>query len=218
MNVDGVELSRYRRALTFARPADRESCPEPERIWQAVGNELDRRQVAAMVDHTLVCGDCSLAWQLAVELGRPNAESAARSEAPARSPRSPFWNPLLAVAAVVLLAVAVPWGLRQETGEQVFRAAGSEEVLATSSERPLSRDDCLLRWSSPWPDATYSVRVMDAGFDEILAEESGLTKSEFLVPSERLANQPPGATIVWSVEATHPDGRTLSQSFDSTLR
>ncbi len=222
MNADREELSRYRTALV-SHPAvvAGGACPRPERIWEAARGGLKPREVAELVDHTLACSDCSLAWQLAVELGR--AERQARCSLPFTVPRRrQIWGGVLAAAAAVLLAVTIPWqdvGERPPSGTRGGQLPGISGIRSlVPPDEPLSRQDCVLSWSSPWADATYSIKVVDEGFDKTLAQASGLTMPEFQVPAESLIALEPDTSLNWYVEATAPDGSSLGgQSFASPL-
>jgi hypothetical protein len=213
MIAEEEELARYRVALASYPAADGAgACPRPELVWEAVRGELRPRQVAELADHTLACADCTLAWQLAIELGR--AAASARGHRPAVLPwRRQVWGGVLAAAAAVLLAVTIPWQDLGDRPASVVRgvpATGEIRSLLPPDE-PLSRQDCVLRWESPWPDAIYSVRVLDEDFKP-LAEASDLRDPEFPVPAGKLVDVAPGALLFWSVDAKSVDGAALDRA------
>lgn len=207
------ELSRYRKALVSSSAVVAAgACPDPERIWEAARGESPPREVTELVDHTLACSDCSLAWQLAVELGR-------LPEQPARILRSPrflrhrqLWSGVLAAAAAILLVVTVPWqdfGGGPPSGVRGGELPGSDEIVSlVPADEPLSRQDCVLRWSSPWADARYSVTVVDDEFKP-LTEIFDLEDPQYRVPEEELTEVAPGALLYWTVRATGPERVSL---------
>jgi hypothetical protein len=219
MIAEEEELARYRVALASYPAADGAgACPRPELVWEAVRGELRPRQVAELADHTLACADCTLAWQLAIELGR--AAASVRGHRPAVLPwRRQVWGGVLAAAAAVLLAVTIPW---QDLGDRPASGVRGVQPSATEGIRsllppgePLSRQQCVLRWESPWDDATYSVRVLDEDL-KALAEGLDLREPEFRVPPDKLAGVAPGSVLFWRVEA-ESDGERIAVSFATAL-
>ncbi len=221
MNADRQELSRYRAALTAHSIADSAMCPRPERIWEAARGELRPRQVAELADHTLACADCSLAWQLALELDQKNAprNQLRRPAAPLRRPQ--VWGGLLAAAAAVLLVVAFPWKDLGQGPTADYRGGNEIEVLVSPDET-LSRQNCVLSWTSPWPEATYSVTVRDENFGEITQVSNLRTASdsdlvEVQIPPRDLADVAPGTRLYFYVEATRSDGAVLDDATSSLI-
>ena len=81
----------------------------------------------------------------------------------------------------------------------------------------LPRANCRLAWTSAGEGATYRLRVATESLD-LLAAVPDLETTEHVVPESSLADLPPGAWIVWQVEATLPDGsRIVSPSYKNRL-
>lgn len=199
------------------------SCPDSDRIWAAVHDELTADEKHELIHYTTSCPSCAEEWRLARDVGR-SARSRARqtvvsdASRAAREPRSPAATgrvlamghrfrrlaaPLagLAAAAVLLLVVALP---RESPAPSEFRAG---EVAAIRSLVPqgatLARDACLLRWSGI-ESALYTVLVSDANL-VVVARADELTRPRFQVPAESLARLPAGAELYWQIEAVLPD-------------
>jgi hypothetical protein len=219
MNADQEELSRYRAALASHPVADGGGdCPRPEVVWEAAQGGLPPRRVAELVDHTLACADCALAWQLAVELGRSPGQPAVVRRASAVPWGRRVWGGVLAAAAAVLLAVTIPW---QDLGHHPasgYRGGGDEIVPLNPPNEPLPRQNCVLRWESPWPEATYSISVLDERY-RLVAEAPDLTNSEYRVPEKSLIAVRPGSELTWHVKAFAPDGTVLNgRSFTASVK
>ncbi|MFP5286809.1 MAG: zf-HC2 domain-containing protein, partial [Thermoanaerobaculia bacterium] len=69
------DLSGLRAAFTTPDPTSQDcaSCPEPDRIWEAVRGELPPEEVRDIVDHVAVCASCAEDWRIAVEFEKESA-------------------------------------------------------------------------------------------------------------------------------------------------
>ena len=75
-------------------------------------------------------------------------------------------------------------------------------------DRPLPRDDFVLRWS-PGPEGSiYAVTLTTESFQPVDAGE-GLSDPERPVQEDRLVGLDSGARLLWRVEALLPDGRKV---------
>ena len=216
-----VTGDRFEEALAAAfraraRSAARDDCPDPARLWAALGGELppeDRRDV---IDHTASCASCAEDWRLAMEL-RPEPDAVVAERL---APRRRVWAPLAVAASLVLATGAglVLWRSGEPETPQ-FRGAGVATIRSLVPEtEPLPRDGCRLRWSFDQAGARYDLRVTTESLREVAHAES-LVEPSFLVPEPSLASLPAGTRLLWRVEAALPDGsRVGSPTFVTQLR
>ena len=222
MSQDDQELARLRAA--FAAPAatapDPESCPAPERIWQAVRGELPPAGLREVIEHTARCEACAEDWRLAAELERQSV--AAAGTAPGKVLQGRFgWRPLMAAAALAAgLLVAI--GLYRTAfnpGQPTYREAGSEAIRSlVPGKQALPRQGAVLRWS-PVPEAeSYDVRISTEDLRPVLTAQS-LKTASYAVPASALAGLPPGSKLLWQVDAVSADGsRRSSETFTVEVR
>jgi len=213
--TDTVNLRERFQAATGAadRPAD---CPAADLIWDALHGELSPEQRRSIIDHTARCPECAEAWRLARDVGG-TAQGAALSSAGRRPGVGPVhgvgwrrWMPLAAAAALVaVVGLILHQGPIHDDQPSHYRTG--EEITIRSllpEEIPLKRSACLLRWSAGPEGSRYDVEVATDDL-EVIARARGLERPEFTVPADRLANLPPGAELLWRIEATLPDGRRI---------
>lgn len=225
MNQDDQELAHLRAA--FATPdlaPDPQSCPSPETIWSAVRGELPPQQLREVLDHVSGCAACAEDWRLAAELNRQQAAEAATAPGKVIAGRFGQWRPL-AVAAAIAAGLLI--------GVTVYRAGdvGPQEPTYREAERPhagirsllpagqaLPRQSPVLRWS-PLPDvASYDVQVSTEDLRPVAAAK-GQTVAEYRIPESALAGLPPGAQLLWQVDAVRVDGsRESSPTFTTSLQ
>jgi len=218
MNEDLPPLDVLRAAFASlsADAAPGPDCPAPDSIWEALRGGASDRAAAAIVDHTSRCHACAEAWRLGRELsGERRAVDRAVARTPAlRTPAFGVWAGLAAAAALLIVAgIAVVLPLRERPPEAT--RAGEEKTIRSLVEETASlpRDACVLKWSAPETGARYTLRVGTPDLTPITSVQS-LEQPEYQVPVKSLEKLPPGATIVWRVEATLPDGRRIaSQAF-----
>ncbi len=189
-------------------------CDQAARIWPAVRGELREEEVRALLDHSIGCADCAAAWRLARELsaGAGPASPAARLFSIRR-----WVAPIAGVALAASLLLFARAHQPQTDAAPAFRGAGDGAIQSLLPDVPQPRrEGLLLRWSGP-PGARYSLQVATASLDQLFRAH-GLTEPQALVPAPALAGLPPGAQLVWRVEATLPDGRRVqSPAFRATL-
>lgn len=188
--------------------APRLDCPEAGAIWDALRVETSSRDVESVVEHIARCFACAEAWRLGVETaGRPRLPVVSR--APAAGFR--MWAGLAAAAVVVLGAgLGVILIMPRGTPPVVMRAGAEAAITSLVPETtPLPRGACHLRWSSPSAQARYTLRV---GLEDLspVAFAQNLDRPEYTIPAKSLEKVPPGAILVWRVEADLPDGRHLA--------
>lgn len=213
--MTGIEdtgtLRRAFASLAGTAPAETvETCPEPDRIFDAVRGKLPPDELRRMVEHLAECPDCAEAWRLAAAF-----EEEAGAPAPAVSTRPlPRLVAVAATALVALLGVGL-WRTTVRTPEApVYRAAGDAAVVSLLTEgEPLDRDEPVLRWEVAPPGApegtTYDVLVTTADLD-LVSEASELVENRYEIPAEGLEDLPEGAELLWRVEATTPEGQHLT--------
>ncbi|HSS50422.1 MAG TPA: hypothetical protein VLX28_15905 [Thermoanaerobaculia bacterium] len=230
MNQDTQELARLRAA--FAAPADdspaAEDCPSPETIWSAVRGELPPQALREVVDHTARCAACAEDWRLAVEVNR-QAE-AEEETAPGRIPdnvitgrfgRLGNWRSVAAAAALAAgLLVAV--GIYREAvvpSPPTYRASQESTVRSLLAPgQALPRQAAILRWTPVAGATSYDVSVSTEDLRQV-ASTHGQTAAAYQLPKEALASLPPGAKLLWQVDAVFPDGhRVTSPTFTTPLQ
>ncbi|MBI3449594.1 MAG: hypothetical protein HY049_11855 [Acidobacteria bacterium] len=205
IEIDLEELRRRFASLSVnAVPGN--SCPPAEAIWEALRGEARPAEIESVVAHTAGCSACAEAWRLGHEFAGA-ASAAARKPLP-RRPRP--WTALaLAAALVVVAGLAIERALRAP--EAIVTRAGEESGIRSfiPETAVLHRQSCRLRWSQAGPGARYLVRV---GAEDLttIATSASLDEPEYIVPEKSLGKLAPGATVVWRVEASLPDGRKLA--------
>jgi len=225
MTQDDRQLERLRAAFATADDAPApESCPSPETIWSAVRGELPPQQLREVLDHVASCSACAEDWRLAAELNRQQAAEAAT--APGKVIQGRFgWRAVYtaaAVAAALLIGVSVYRSNEVAPGQApTYREAetphaGIRSLLPAGEALP--RQGAVLRWS-PLPGAvSYDVEVSTEDLQPVAAAK-GQTTPELRIPDSALASLPPGAKLLWRVDAVHADGsRESSQTFTTALR
>lgn len=225
MNQDAQELMRLRAAFTApAAPAsDPASCPAPETIWLAVRGELPPQELRQVVEHTASCAACAEDWRLAAELNRQEAGQATVVQ-PGKVIAGRFgqWRNMAAAAAIaagLLVAAGIyrtgDFGPQEPTYREAEHA-GMRSLLPEG--QAVSRQEAVLRWS-PAPGATsYDVQVSTEDLQAV-ASSQGQTATELRIPASALASLPPGAKLLWQIEAVRADGtRETSPTFVTPLR
>jgi hypothetical protein len=215
-NDDDDEISRLRAAFTAPAPPTG-SCPEPDRIWEAVRGELPPEEVREIVDHVAVCASCAEDWRIAVEFEK---ESAARQEKEAvvhLFPTGRFQPWIAAAAAALVLTVGGVYVRQTVKPDPTAEYRGEESRIESSTPASLPRQSFLLHWS-PVPDAeSYDLLVTTAEL-ETVADPKGLTTTQYQVPASALADLPAAAQLHWRVTAVFPDGgRKQSPTFTTAL-
>jgi hypothetical protein len=197
-------------AALFQRTAPRGDdvgCAAPEKIWAAVSGDLPFAELRALTDHSVRCGDCSEALRLARELRAASAPSK-KATIPRWSP-GPRWLIGVALAAGVAGLLAVSTNLRRNgTEPELERGVAAPEIRSALANARQPHASLVLRWW-PYPRATrYTVTLATEDL-RVLFQKSGLETPEVAVPPATLAGLSPRARLVWRVEATLSDGRSI---------
>jgi hypothetical protein len=182
-------------------------CPEPERIWAAVFGELPFGELRAITDHSIRCTACSEALRVARDL---KASSAPATEASlTKRPAQTRWLIGLALAAGVASLVLVrTTQQRVGDGADLERGATTSGIQSALPKTAQPKAGLVLRWS-PLPHvARYSVTLATDDL-RVLFQKSGVETAELAVPPTALTGLAPGAHLVWRVEATLEDGRSV---------
>ena len=230
MNQDTQELAKLRAA--FTAPADdspaAEDCPSPETIWSAVRGELPPQALREVVDHTARCAACAEDWRLAVEVNRQAEEQ--EETAPGRLPSNVVvgrfaglrtWRSVAAAAALAAgLFVAV--GIYREAvvpSQPTYRAPQEATLHSLlPAGQALPREAAVLRWTPLAGAASYDVSASTEDLRQV-ASAHGQTATAYQLPREALAGLPPGARLLWQVDAVFPDGHHVtSPTFTTPLQ
>jgi hypothetical protein len=210
---EAPDIARLRAALaSFEGKSD--STTDAGRIFDALHGELSAAEREAVVDELVVNAEAAEAWRLARELTPESGET--RALTPERGPLW-TWVPLAAAAVLVLAVGGQVFGPWRVGDEPVYRSSDQRSI---SSQLPngaaLSRAKPSLRWTAI-EGARYRVRVLTAAL-EPLEEASDLTAAEYTLSAETLNKLPPGAQLLWQVEARIPGAaRIVSPTFTARL-
>jgi hypothetical protein len=227
MNQENQELEGLRAAFTAPAmdvPAS-EDCPSPETLWSAQRGELPPQALREVVDHTARCAACAEDWRLAVEVNRQAAaqEERAPGDLPANVVVGRFgrWRSVAAAAALAA-GLLVGVGIYRETfvpGQSTYREPQQSQIRSlVALGRALPRQAAVLRWTPLAGAASYDVSVSTEDLKPV-ASAHGQTTTEYRLPQEALAALPPGARLLWLVEAVFPDGhRVTSPTFTTPLQ
>lgn len=217
MNSETGEVEKLREAFASlsetAQPQP--SCPAADQLWAALRGELSARKRRKLVDHMSSCPACAEAWRLARELGADLQVEVSASREPSflGFPWSWRWASLAAATAIVLLVAGIY--VRQTViapRAPVYREA--EKFIPRSmvpEDQPLSRHNCLLRWSVGPEGSRYDLRVTTQELEVVVAVKD-LEFPEYEIPEAMVRDLPPGAKLLWQVEVVLPDGGRLSSA------
>lgn len=203
-----TDVARLRAALVSLGD-EGSGAVDAERIFDALHGNLTAEERQAIVDQLLANPEAAEAWRLAQELTPPASESALSP------PRQGTWRLWSAAAAAVLVLglawqFANPW---RGTEAPVYRST-EQRVIASSlpAGQPLPRSSAILRWTAI-DGARYRITVLTPAL-EVLAEANDLNTAEYAVSADALARIPPGAPLLWQVEARIPgEGSIVSPTF-----
>ncbi len=192
-----------------------------ERIWLAVSGALSAEERREVIELTATHPSHALAWRVAHEMWRAAEAGEHAPSATATHRRAMTWAPRwLAAAAVVVLGTTLGvWSLlNRPTSDQLRTSTGYrvESLMPTGTALP--RDDLRLRWTPGPAGSRYRVSVTTQEL-EVLATAEELETNEWVVPAGALVRLGAGATVLWQVDATLPDGeRITSETFPVDLR
>lgn len=225
MTMKAEEISRLRAAFTApeAIPVawSPGSCPEPDRIWEAVRGELRPEEVREIVDHMAVCASCAEDWRIAVAF-KKESEAGEQVQRPAvvrRFPARVPYRPWIAAAAAALVLTVGGVTVREmlkpgPTAE--FRGGESKVHALVPPGGVLPREAFVLSWKPVEDAESYELLVTTTEL-VIVADPKGLTTTQYQVPASALAGLPAGTQLHWSVTAVFPDGGLRSSEMVRTM-
>jgi hypothetical protein len=191
-----------------------EPCPAPEDLWALTRGELPQEKASQVVLHSSRCARCGAALRIALEMGEPLAPAVAVVK---QFPRRRLAAGLGLAAAIAATLVVVPRLRPADTG--LHERGGAEDgVRSLVPSTPQARSKLVLQWSA-YPGALrYQVTLASTDL-HVVFQKQGVTATRVEVPEPALASVPPGAHLVWEVEAILADGRAIkSPAFDLTLQ
>ena len=212
------ELERLRAAYAVVAIGDTGSCPEPDRIWQAVRGELPPDGIREVVDHVALCASCAEDWRIAVAFEK---ESRVRDQKPVPFRRSTTdrFRPWIAAAAAVLILSVGGIYVRQMQGPAPppeYRGERDKVQSLAGETRP--RESFVLSWTPVEGAESYDLTVTTPEL-VTLAAPRGLTSPRYQVPVSALAPVRSGTRLQWHVTTVFPDGRRKqSKAFFTALR
>jgi hypothetical protein len=191
-----------------------ETCSEAdlERIWRAVAGELPAAERREIVDRMATDPSYAEAWRVADELWHASHEEGATGAGGHVRWWTQSW---FATAAVLILGVSIVLAsmLNRSPDNEYRNPVGYAVGSLVPSGTFLSREGFRLRWTPAPQGSRYHVRVTTEDL-RVLTTVEDLTVPELVIERERLATLPPGATVLWQVDAALPSGeRVSSQTF-----
>lgn len=210
------DLSRLRVAFTAPDAGSPGSCPEPDRIWEAVRGELPPEEVREIVDHVAVCASCAEDWRIAMEFEKESARQ--ETAAVVRSFPARRFQPWIAAAAAALVLTVGGVYVRETTKPgPVAEYRGEKTGIRSLAGETRPRQAFVLPWTPVEGAESYDLLVTTAELSTV-ADPRGLATAQFQVPESALADLPDGARLHWRVTAVFPDGaRTQSPTFTTAL-
>lgn len=190
-----------------------EPCPPPEELWALTRGELPPQSMSRVTLHSSRCARCGAALRIALEMGEQLVPAVA---VPRALPRRRLAFGLGLAAAIAATVVFVPRLRPVDTG--LYERGGAEDgVRSLLPSTPRPRSKLVLEWSA-YPGALrYQVTLASADL-HVLFQKQGVTGTRVEVPEAALTSVPPGAQLIWEVEAILADGRAIrSPAFDLTL-
>jgi hypothetical protein len=182
-------------------------CPDPGRIWAAVSGELPFAELRALTDHSLRCADCTEALRVAQDL-RASPSLAAKPSLASRRARSRWLIGIALAAGLAALVLVRTTQQRAGLETDLERGVPSDRIRSALAKTAQPRASLVLRWW-PFPHAArYSVTLATDDL-RVLFQKSGVEKSELAVPAAALTGLAPRARLVWRVEATLENGRSV---------
>jgi hypothetical protein len=223
MTLDEREDAWLRAAFAAPLPAaesaaDAASCPAPERVWEAVHGGLPASEMREVVEHVALCAACAEEWRLAMALGAGGEAGRSAEAAALRRPGPRLWLGVAAVLLTGVLGVQVYRTQQERTQPPVNRQPVQERIQTLVPEStPLSRADCLLRWTPVRGARSYDVVVRAADLTPVVAARD-LIPSELRVEPSALRGVKPGQKIFWQVTANLDGGGQTTSTFIHTLQ
>jgi hypothetical protein len=207
--TEPYDVARIRRALRALRDEDGPS-GDAGRIFEAVHGDLPIEERRAVVDELVHDPGAAEAWALAKELAPVLHATSVGHEPAHRHQATGRWQ-WLAIAASVILAAGLAWqfaGHRQVNERPVYRSLDQRRIdSALPPDVPLPRAKPVLRWTAI-AGARYHLRVLTSGLD-VLEEVPDLGAPEHALSADTIRQLPPGAQLLWQVEAHMPGTASL---------
>lgn len=212
---DQIILDRLKKAFQSidGTSIHHQSCPDPEKIWDAQKGVLDREETHAIIDHTSGCGACAQAWRVALEISEPQ-ETLVADNGSGKIIKMPWMVPgtALAIAALLMLAFALQFKGDDAEFPADINFRDSTEVSEIRSllprEEALPRSGFELTWEhSLEGNTSYDIQVQSQDL-EVIAQASRLMDPQFALTSDMLKNQKPGSRILWQVIVRIDDVKT----------
>jgi hypothetical protein len=191
-----------------------EPCPAPEALWALTRGELDASSARPIVLHSSRCARCGSALRIAIEMGQQVSPAMATNVVPFRRFRL---GVSIGLAAAIAATVIIVPQLRPADSGIHERGGAPEGIRSLVPSTPRSRSGLVLEWS-PYPAAVRYQVSLAAPDLRVVFQKTGVSGTRVEVPEAALASVPRGGRLVWNVEATLPDGRTVqSPAFDLVL-
>jgi hypothetical protein len=151
---------------------------------------------------------------MALEMGKELAPTAEPNVVPLRRFRL---GAAIGLAAAIAATVIIVPRLRPVDSGIHERGGAPDGIRSLVPKTPRSRSGLVLEWS-PYPAAVRYHVSLAAPDLRVVFQKTGLSGTRVEVPEAALASVPHGGRLVWNVEATLPDGRTVqSPAFDLVL-
>jgi len=200
-----VALERFAEGLTPAERAHVAGCVRCQKeaaLWSSLNDPAPRGDENADVQ-----------W-IVKELERRNAAPAAAAA------RRPFWRPLSAIAAALVLAAALGYALRDRVpqltgtgGAETYRGTRLQVTSPVGDQRDLPR---RLEWLAVDGAVNYEVSMFEVDRTPLWSGSSSVPRVE--VPPAAAARFVPGKTVMWEVVARDASGVSLASSGPQSFR
>ncbi len=216
MTMKDDEISRLRVAFTTPVPTawNSGSCPDPDRIWEAVRGELPPEEIREIVDHVAVCASCAEDWRIAMEFEK-QAQQKEAEVYPFPPRRFQPW--IAAAAAALVLTVGGEYVRQRQNPVETAEYRGEKTEIRSLAGEARARQAFALSWTPVEGAESYDLLVTTAELDTV-ADPKDLTSTQYQVPASALADLPAAAQLHWRVTAVFPDGeRKQSPTFTTAL-
>lgn len=214
--ADPKDVARLRQAFASIEDDGANDPVDADRIFDALHGDLSPEERHAVIEQLVTNPAAAAAWRLAREMGPGAAHAGALDRAPDERRQSAQWK-WLSVAAATVMAIGLGWQLMQWRGTDAptYRSVESKSIAsALEPGADLSRARPTLRWTGI-DGARYRVRVLTADL-QALDESPEAPALEYTLNEATLARIPPGALILWQVEARIPGEVVITSPTFST--
>jgi hypothetical protein len=192
-----------------------------ERIWLAVSGLLPAEERRALVDQVAARPAYAEAWRVAHEMWQAApGHTVPPAHMPVTQPARRWTPQWLTAAAVLLIGTTIGLvSLREQPRVDEFRSSPGYVVQSRVAEAgTMPREAFRLQWAPGPRGSRYRIRVTTEDLT-VVTTAADLEVPEFLVAAPLLAQLPPGATVLWQVDAYLPDGeRVTSRTFVTHIR